>query len=381
MTRALHPIPFNRAPLAGNEIEYIRDVLETRQLAGGGPYTRWCQDAIKNRLGAAEVLLTNSCTTALELAGLLCELQPGDEVIMPSFTFVSTANAVVLRGARPVFVDIRPDTLNIDENAIEAAIGPRTRAIFPVHYASVCAEMDAINAIAGRHRLWVVEDAAQALGATYKGRPAGALGHIGCFSFHETKNIVAGEGGAIALSRPELSARARVLWEKGTNRTAFRLGLVDKYTWVDVGSSFYPNEITAAALRAQLEAADDIIADRLSTWNFYHQALEDAETKGLLRRPIVPEHCRHNAHIYYVLLPDRGERDRLLEVLRAHQVSTSFHYVPLHSSPAGQRFGRAHGSLTLTDDLSDRQLRLPLWYRMGEQAGRVIDTLRREIGL
>ncbi|PWB57320.1 MAG: dTDP-4-amino-4,6-dideoxygalactose transaminase [Bradyrhizobiaceae bacterium] len=381
MLQVQNAIPFNRAPVVGRELELIREALEARRLAGDGPHTRWCQDRLKEALGAHQVLLTTSCTTALELAGLLCGLAPGDEVIMPSFTFVSTANAVVLRGARPVFVDVRPDTLNIDETLIEAAVTPRTRAIFPVHYAAVCAEMDAINAIATRHGLAVVEDAAQAIGASYKGRPAGTLGDMGCFSFHETKNVVSGEGGALALRDATHADRARILWEKGTNRTAFLLGQVDKYTWVDVGSSFLPSEITAAVLRAQLESAREIIDDRLRSWGFYHAALEDAEGAGLLRRPIVPDHCVHNAHIYYVLCGDRAQRDGLIGKFRSHGITASFHYIPLHSAPAGQRFGRTQGELTVTDDIAGRLLRLPLWYGMGEKAGRVVEILRRELGL
>jgi dTDP-4-amino-4,6-dideoxygalactose transaminase len=381
MLQVQNAIPFNRAPVTGRELELIRQALESRHLAGDGPHTQWCHAHLKEQLGVHSVLLTTSCTMALELAGLLCGLQPGDEVIMPSFTFVSTANAVVLRGAKPVFVDARPDTLNIDETLIEAAITPRTRAIFPVHYAAVTAEMDAINAIAARHGLMVVEDAAQSVGARYKGRPAGSLGDMGCFSFHETKNVVSGEGGAIALRDATLADRARILWEKGTNRTAFRLGQVDKYTWVDVGSSFLPSELTAAVLRAQLEGAQGLIDDRLQTWRFYHAALEDAEGAGLLRRPIVPAHCEHNGHIYYVLCADRAQRDAMIGRFRAEGITATFHYIPLHSAPAGQRHGITHGDLRVTDDIAARLLRLPLWYGMGNEAARVIEILRREPGL
>lgn len=374
-------VPFNRPPVLGNELKYVAEALDAGRLAGDGANTRWCHAWLEANLGVAGALLTTSCTTALELAGLLCEIGPGDEVIMPSFTFVSTANAVVLRGGVPVFVDIRADTLNINEELIEAAITPRTKAIFAVHYAGVPAEMDKIRDIAQRHGLMVVEDAAQAIHCTYKGRPAGSLGDLGCFSFHETKNIVAGEGGAIAISDPKMLARARILWEKGTNRSAFLLGLVDKYTWVDVGSSFLPSEITAAVLRPQLEASLEIIADRLQTWDFYHRSLADAEEQGLLRRPIVPAHCKHNAHIYYILLPDRQERNRLLDALRSHGVAASFHYIPLHSAPAGVRFGRASGPLPVTEDTADRLLRLPLWYGMGESAVKTLEVLRTVLGL
>jgi dTDP-4-amino-4,6-dideoxygalactose transaminase len=298
---------------------------------------------------------------------------------MPSFTFVSTANAVVMRGATPVFVDIRADTLNIDERLIEAAITPRTRAIFVVHYAGVSAEMDTIMAIARKHGLTVVEDAAQAILSTYKGRPAGSLGDMSCFSFHETKNIVSGEGGALALSDPDKAARARILAEKGTNRTAFRLGQVDKYTWVDKGSSYLPSEITAAVLHAQLERAEDIIADRVATWDLYHRAFAGAEKAGLLRRPIVPEECRHNAHIYYVIFDSNARRDEVIASMRERNVTASFHYVPLHSSPGGKRFTRTHGDMSVTDSLPDRLVRLPLWYGLGSgavvAADAMLDTL------
>ena len=369
------PVPFNRAPVVGRELELIGEVLASRHLAADGPQSRWCQKWLAERLTVPHTMLTTSCSTALDLAALLCDLQPGDEVIMPSFTFVSTANAVVMRGATPVFVDIRADTLNIDERLIEAAITPRTRAIFVVHYAGVSAEMDAIMAIARKHGLKVVEDAAQAILSTYKGRPAGSLADMSCFSFHETKNIVSGEGGALALSDPEMAARARILAEKGTNRTAFRLGQVDKYTWVDKGSSFLPSEITAAVLRAQFERADDIIADRLATWKFYHRAFADAEKAGLLRRPTVPAECRHNAHIYYVIFESTARRDEVIASMKERNVTASFHYVPLHSSPAGKRFTRTHGDMSVTESLPDRLVRLPLWYGMGSAAEVAADAM------
>lgn len=373
-------VPFNRAPVVGRELELISEALASRHLAADGPHSKWCHAWLADRLSVPNALLTTSCTKALEFAAMLCDIGPGDEVIMPSFTFVSTANAVVMRGGTPVFVDIRPDTLNIDEAAIEAAITPRTKAIFVVHYAGVCADMDAIAAIAARHGLMLVEDAAQALLATYKGRPAGGLADIGCFSFHETKNIVSGEGGAIALSAKIPLLAARVIAEKGTNRTAFMLGQVDKYTWVDRGSSFLPSEITAAVLRAQLEQAETIIADRLATWRFYHAAFADAEKQGLLRRPIVPAECVHNGHIYYVLLPSNAQRNAALAAMKAeHNVSSTFHYIPLHSSPAGQRLGRAHGSMAVTDTLPDRLLRLPLWYGMGDAAKAAAEALLQSL--
>lgn len=368
-------VPFNRAPVSGRELELIEEALASRHLAADGPHSRWCQQWLTERLNVPNALLTTSCTSALELATMLAGIEPGDEVIMPSFTFVSTANAVVMRGGVPVFVDIRPDTLNIDETRIEAAITPRTRAIYPVHYAAVCAEMDTINDIARRHGLKVVEDAAQALLATYKDRPAGSLGDMACFSFHETKNISSGEGGAIAFADELDYAAARVIAEKGTNRTAFRLGQVDKYTWVDRGASYLPSEITAAVLRAQLERAEDIIGDRLKTWNYYHSAFEAAEKAGLLRRPVVPAECTHNGHIYYVLLPSNAARNEMLEIMKAQGVVGTFHYIPLHSSPAGMKFGRVHGDMSVTDTLPDRLLRLPLWHGMGSAAERAADTL------
>ena len=368
-------VPFNRAPVVGRELDLIAEALASRHMAADGPHSRWCQKWLTEKLSAPHALLTTSCTSALELAAMLCNLGPGDEVIMPSFTFVSTANAVVMRGATPVFVDIRPDTLNIDETRIEAAITPRTRAIYVVHYAGVCAAMDAINEVARRHGLLVVEDSAQAILSTYKGRAAGALADMACFSFHETKNIVSGEGGAIIVSTQDLLARARIHAEKGTNRTAFLLGQVDKYTWVDKGASFLPSEITAAVLRAQLERADEIVADRLATWKFYHAAFTEAEREGLLRRPTVPADCSHNAHLYYVLLPSTEQRNALIAALRANNVATAFHYIPLHSSPAGQRFTRTHGDMSVTETLPSRLLRLPLWFGMGSAAEKAVEAM------
>ena len=372
-------VPFNRAPVTGRELELIAEALNAPHMAADGVHTKWCQAWLTERLGAPHALLTTSCTSALELAAILCGIGPGDEVIMPSFTFVSTANAIVMRGGTPVFVDIRSDTLNIDEKRIEAAITERTRAIYVVHYAGVCAEMDAINAIARRHGLLVVEDAAQALLCSYKGRAAGALADMACFSFHETKNVVSGEGGALVMSSADQYARSRVHAEKGTNRTAFMLGQVDKYTWVDKGASYMPSEITAAVLRAQLERAEDIIADRLATWQRYHEAFAQAERDGLLRRPVVPHECVHNGHIYYVLLPDNGQRNAMIATLKANNVGSAFHYIPLHSSPAGERFGRVHGDMTVTDTLPGRLLRMPLWYGMGAAADAAAEALLKAL--
>src|ERR1700742_751681 len=336
-------IPFNRPYATGNELAYLTEAQRQGHLSGDGSFTRRCQRWIEQRTGCVKGLLTQSCTSALDLAALLLNLEPGDEVIMPSFTFVSTANAFVLRGAIPVFVDVREDTLNLDEKLIEAAITPRTRAIVPVHYAGVSCEMDAILAIARRHDLWIVEDAAQGVMAGYKGRALGAIGDIGCFSFHETKNLISGEGGSLLVNDGELVQTAEIMREKGTDRGRFFRGEVDKYTWQDVGSSFLPSEITAAFLWAQLEQAERITAERIAIWRRYHEMLAPLEQRGVLRRPVIPPDCQHNGHIYYILLETAEERRRVLAELRQHDIHAVFHYVPLHSSPAGMRFGRASG--------------------------------------
>lgn len=354
-------IPFNRPYMTGRELGNIASAHANGHLSGDGPFTRYCHSWLEAHTLAHRALLTHSCTAALEMSALLLDLQPGDEVIMPSFTFVSTANAFVLRGAVPVFVDIRDDTLNLDERLIEAAITPRTRAICVVHYAGVAAEMDAIMAIAARHGLRVVEDAAQAIASRYKGRPLGGIGDLGCLSFHETKNIISGEGGALLTRDATFSERAEILREKGTNRSRFFRGQVDKYTWVDVGSSYLPGEITAAFLAAQMDECTDITSRRLAIWDRYHAWAEPYEARGQLRRPTVPAHCDHNAHMYYLLLPDLEVRDSFIQRMREAGIGTVFHYVPLHSSPAGIRFGRASGSLQVTDWVSERLVRLPLW--------------------
>jgi dTDP-4-amino-4,6-dideoxygalactose transaminase len=354
-------IHFNLPPVTGREIDYIRQVIERRAFAGDGEFTARCQAWLKQSLDADSVLLTNSCTTALEMAAILAELEPGDEVIMPSFTFVSTANAVVLRRAVPVFVDIRSDTLNIDEQLIEAAITPRTRAVCAVHYAGICAEMDVICGIARQHGLLVIEDTAQGLLSKYRGRAAGSLGDLSCFSFHETKNITSGEGGALAVNDPKLVERAYVIWEKGTNRRAFKSGRVDKYTWVDCGSSFLPSEFMSAILLAQLEQVERFTQERRSIWNRYQEGFAALEARGKVRRPFVPSHCEHNGHLYYLILRDKAARDCLIKVLDDDSISSVFHYVPLHSSPAGLRYGRAHGSMRVTDEASAGLVRLPLY--------------------
>jgi dTDP-4-amino-4,6-dideoxygalactose transaminase len=368
-------VPFNLPPVTGNEITYLVDALRRREFEANNYYTGRCQAWLQERVGARDVLLTHSCTAALEMAAILAKLGPGDEVIMPSYTFASTANAVVLRGAVPVFVDIRSDTLNIDPSKIEPAITPRTKAIFVVHYAGVCADMDEINAIAKRHGLCVVEDAAQALLSTYRGRPAGGLGDLGCFSFHASKNVISGEGGALTVNDAGLAERAHIISDKGTNRRQFFAGLVDKYSWVDIGSSYGPGELTAAFLLAQLESAEAIVAARLAVWRRYHESFADLESGEALRRPIVPPECQHNGHIYYLIMPSNELRDLMIAQLKRLGVNAPFHYVPLHSAPAGRRYGRTSGSLAVTESMSARLLRLPLYLEIGGLADEVVDRV------
>jgi dTDP-4-amino-4,6-dideoxygalactose transaminase len=362
-------IPFNKPYMTGKELFYIAEAHFNNMLAGDGPFTKKCHAWLELKLGAKKALLTHSCTAALEMAAILADIQPGDEVIMPSYTFVSTANAFVLRGGIPVFVDIRPDTLNIDETLIEAAITSRTKAIVPVHYAGVACEMDTIMDIALRHNLLVIEDAAQGIMSTYKGRALGSIGHMGCYSFHETKNVISGEGGALLINDERFEARAEIIREKGTNRSQFFRGQVDKYTWVDVGSSYLPGEVIAAFLWAQLEDAQAITNKRLDVWQKYHEGLEKLELQGLLRRPIISDDCSHNAHMYYVLLNSLAERTHVIENLRSREIYPVFHYVPLHNSPAGLKYSRSHGSLKHTEDLANRILRLPMWVGMDNVAG------------
>lgn len=354
-------IPFNRPYMTGHELDHISEAHENGHLSGDGPFTKECHAWLQQRTGASKALLTHSCTAALEMCALLLDLAPGDEVIMPSYTFVSTANAVVLRGATPVFVDIRADTLNLDESLIEAAITPRTKAIFVVHYAGVACEMDAIMSIAQRHHLKVVEDAAQAIMSTYRGHPLGTIGDLGTLSFHETKNIICGEGGALLCRDGTLAERAEIIREKGTNRSRFFRGQVDKYTWVEVGSSFLPGEISAAFLSAQMAAADDITMRRMALWNRYHAWAATHEAAGRLRRPIIPAHCTHNAHMYYLILPTMEKRSAFIQAMKAVGVQTVFHYIPLHSSPGGLRYGRSSGELNVTDHVAECLVRMPLW--------------------
>jgi dTDP-4-amino-4,6-dideoxygalactose transaminase len=368
-------IPFNKIYLTGSELSYIQVSHEVGNLSGDGAFTHKACAWLENKTNTKKALITHSCTAALEMAAILANIQPGDEIIMPSYTFVSTANAFVLRGGVPVFVDIRPDTLNIDETLIEAAITPRTKAIVPVHYAGVGCEMDTILAIAKKYNLMVIEDAAQGVMSTYKGRALGAIGDMGAYSFHETKNIISGEGGAILVNQEALVSRAEIVREKGTNRSQFYRGQVDKYTWQDVGSSYLPGEDVAAFLFAQLEHAEDITQKRMKIWNTYHQALGALEQKGVLRRPIIPDECQHNAHMYYILLESLSYRSELIKRFKQQDIHPTFHYIPLHNAPAGEKYARAHGELSTTVRVSDTLLRLPLWVGLESCQQEVIDVL------
>tara|TARA_B100001013_G_scaffold324420_2_gene235890 strand:- start:114 stop:1253 length:1140 start_codon:yes stop_codon:yes gene_type:complete len=373
----LYEIPFNQPFTTGKEFDYIRHAIENGHISGNGPFTKKCQYWLEKRVGCQRALLTNSCTAALEMAALLIQAGPGDEIIMPSFTFVSTANAFVLRGAKPVFVDIRADTLNLDETRIEESITPQTKAIVVVHYAGVACAMNAIMEIAVKYDLIVIEDAAQAVMSSYLDGPLGAIGHLAAFSFHETKNVISGEGGALLINEPNFIERAEVIWEKGTNRCKFFRGEVDKYTWTDIGSSYLPSDLNAAFLFAQFEEADSITADRLKIWNYYQSSFLELEGKRLLRRPIVPPECKHNAHMYYLLLEDRYCRSSVLKALDCMGVNAVFHYVPLHSSPAGLKYGRTATELPVTDSSCERLIRLPLWVGMTlEHAQKVVAALK-----
>lgn len=356
-------IPYNKPYIVGKELFYIAQaVIENGKLSGDGEFTHKCQSWLEQILDCKKALLTHSCTAALEMSAILVDIQPGDEIIMPSYTFVSTANAFVLRGGVPVFVDIRPDTLNIDENVIEAAITEKTKAIVPVHYAGVPCEMDAIMDIANRHNLFVIEDAAQALLSEYKGRKLGTIGHFGTLSFHETKNIISGEGGALLINDDCFIERSETIWEKGTNRKKFFRGEIDKYTWIDVGSSFLPGEMVAAFLWAQLELAEEIIAKRKIVFDTYYNGLKNLEKDGDIKLPFIPESDSANGHIFYLIANSHEEQQRLLKHLNDNGVKAIFHYVPLHSSPGGKKFGRYNENLSNTDLLSERIIRLPLYY-------------------
>ena len=371
-------IDFNVPPFLGTETDYIAEAIRNKKICGDGPFTKKCHQWLEEKTGTAKALLTTSCTHSLEMAALLLHIQPGDEVILPSFTFCSTADAFVLRGAKLVFVDIRPDTMNIDETKIEDAITDKTVAIVPVHYAGVACEMDTIMDIAKRHNLKVVEDAAQAVMSEYKGKALGTIGDFGCYSFHETKNYSMGEGGALLIKDGSKTEEAEILREKGTNRSVFLRGQIDKYTWVDHGSSYLPSDMNAAYLWAQLQEADMINNNRLASWQKYYDAFEQLEKEGYVQRPIIPTECKHNAHMFYLKAKDLEERTALISFLKENGILAVFHYIPLHSAPAGKKFGRFHGEDEYTTKESDRLLRLPMYYGLtDEDIQKVIDTVIR----
>lgn len=357
-------IQFNVPPYTGNEMKYIQEAIEAHKICGDGQFTRKCNEWLEEKTGTGKALLTTSCTHATEMAALLCDIQPGDEVIMPSYTFVSTADAFVLRGAKVVFVDIRPDTMNIDEKLIEEAITDKTKAIVPVHYAGVACEMDTIMDIARRHNLKVVEDAAQGVMASYKGQALGTIGDYGCYSFHETKNYSMGEGGAILIKNKQAAELAEIIREKGTNRSKFFRGQIDKYTWVEAGSSYLPSELNAAYLWAQLEMADEINQNRLASWDLYKEMLQDLADQGKIELPFIPKECKHNAHMFYLKAKDLKERTDLINDLKKNNILVVFHYIPLHTAPAGQKYGRFYGEDKYTTKESERLLRLPMYYNL-----------------
>ncbi len=369
-------ICFNKAPYMGREEQYIKEVILSGKLCGDGSFTKRCHTLLERMTKAKKALLTTSCTHAIEMAALLADIRPGDEVIMPSYTFVSTADAFVLRGATVVFTDIRPDTMNMDEKLLEAAITSKTKAIVPVHYAGVGCEMDVIMDIANRYRLYVVEDAAQGICSTYKGRPLGTIGDFGCYSFHETKNISMGEGGALLIREEKDIERAEIIREKGTDRSRFFRGEIGKYTWVDAGSSYLPSELNAAYLYAQLETVDRIIEDRMRTWQVYRDNLREIAEEGYIELPHIPDECTHNAHMFYIKTKDIQERTRLLAFLKERGVGAVFHYIPLHTSAAGRKYGRFSGEDVFTTKESERLLRLPLYYGMSDEKYEVIERVR-----
>ena len=370
-------ISFNVPPYCGNEKEYVGQAIDNHKICGDGEFTKKCSKWIEEKTGTEKALLTTSCTHATEMAALLCDIQPGDEIIMPSYTFVSTADAFVLRGAKVVFVDIRPDTMNIDETKIEAAITKKTKAIVPVHYAGVACEMDTIMDIARRYNLLVIEDAAQAVMSTYKGKALGTIGDYGCYSFHETKNYSMGEGGALLIKNADMIEYAEVLREKGTNRSKFFRGQIDKYTWVNYGSSYLPSELNAAYLWAELEMADEINKNRLQSWIHYYNGLQELAEKGNIELPVVPEGCVHNAHMFYIKAKDLEERTRLIAYMKENGIGCVFHYIPLHSAPAGRKFGRFHGEDQYTTKESERLMRLPMYYGLKpEDVEKVIETIK-----
>mgnify|MGYP000027187903 CR=1 FL=1 len=369
-------ISFNKPPYVGEEIKYIEEAVKAQKICGDGQFTKKCNKWFEDKTGAAKVLLTTSCTHATELAALLLDIQPGDEVIMPAYTFVSTADAFVLRGATAVFVDINPKTMNIDENLIEDAITEKTKAIVPVHYAGVSCEMDKIMEIAKKHNLYVVEDAAQGVMSTYKGKALGTIGDYGCYSFHETKNYSMGEGGALLIRDGKNAELAEIIREKGTNRSKFFRGQIDKYTWVEAGSSYLPSDMNAAYLWAQLQKADEINENRLQSWNRYYEGLKDLKEAGKIELPYVPEYCEHNAHMFYIKAKDLEERSALISYLKENGVTAGFHYIPLHTAPAGKEYGRFHGEDKYTTKESERIIRLPMYYELDEQdAKKVMDLI------
>lgn len=361
-------IHFNVPPVVGNELQYMEEAIKNRKICGDGIFTKKCSAWMEEKTGTAKALLTTSCTHAIEMSAILSNIQPGDEEIMPSYTFVSTADAFVLRGAKVIFVDIRPETMNIDERLIEEAVTERTKAIVPVHYAGVACKMDEICDIAKRHNLFVIEDAAQGVMSFYKGRPLGTLGDYGCYSFHETKNYSMGEGGALLIKDPKNIERAEIIREKGTNRSKFFRGQIDKYTWMDAGSSYLPSDLNAAYLWAQLEKAEEILNDRMASWNLYNQLLKELEEEGYIRLPEIPEECTHNAHMFYIKTKDLEERQNLISFLKAKGVGAVFHYIPLHSAPAGKKYGEFFGKDIYTTSESERLLRLPLYYKLSNDS-------------
>lgn len=369
-------IPFNKPPYLGNELTYIAQAIEKRKLSGDGDFTKQCNQWIEKNTGTSKALLTTSCTHAIEMAAILADIKEGDEVIMPSFTFVSTANAFVLRGAKIVFVDIRPDTMNIDEKLIEDAITEKTKAIVPVHYAGVACEMDSIMDVAKRYQLMVVEDAAQAITSTYKGEQLGTIGDFGCYSFHETKNVSMGEGGVLLIKNKQYTDRAEIIREKGTNRSKFFRGEIDKYTWVDAGSSYLPSELNAAYLYAQLESIDQIMQNRMESWNTYNKLLKPLEYGERIGLPHIPKECKHNAHLFYIKAKDLEERTALISFLKGKGISAVFHYTPLHSSPVGGKYSRFYGNDIYTTVESERLVRLPLYYGLGDRVYEVVDAIK-----
>lgn len=371
-------IPFNKAAYIPQGLEYVKDAVETGRIAGDGKYTKLCSEWMEQKFHAKKVLLTTSCTAALEMSAILLDIQPGDEVIMPSYTFVSTANAFVLHGATPVFVDIRPDTMNIDETLIEAAITKKTKAIVVVHYAGVACEMDTIINIAKKYNIPVVEDAAQGVMTTYKGQALGTIGTFGCYSFHETKNYTMGEGGALVINDEKYIERAEIIREKGTNRSRFYRGEIDKYSWVDVGSSYLPSEFNVSYLYGQLKMAEEINENRLNTWSYYYNGLKELEEQGKLELPKIPAECKHNAHMFYIKLKDVEERTRFIEYMRANEVGCVFHYVPLHSAEGGLKFGRFVGNDEFTSKESERLARLPMFYNLATEDRKKIVSVIKE---